>query len=213
MGDSTIVSYMPFDIHVPLPSMIPAVVIINGIKENAPLDDFAVSYVPDCTAFVYILDGKSVRTSKRSEEVAGAIVFDYLQASYGTGDNAFPGLKSIPGMHTKEEIKKLFAKELEELLKIHKNWLSALVNLADDVWKDPQAKGQSRAISDLQRFAAKRLGINRDWVTPASTNQTKCPACMSFVSDEALVCPICTTIIKPKEYEAKFSKLAVAGAK
>lgn len=212
MGDSTIVSFMPMDLRVPLASMIPAAVWIYGIKEESPLDDFAVSYVPDCTSFVYILDKKSVRTSIRSEEVAGAIVYDYIKASLYIGDEAFPGLKSIPGMHTKDEIKKMFAKELAELLKCHKNWLANLVNAADDIWKDPTARGQSRSISDMQRFAARRLGLNKDWMNPASTTQTKCPACTSFISEDALVCPVCTTVIKPKEFAA-FQQVAVAATK
>lgn len=206
---ATIVSYLPFDINVPLPSMIPANVVVKGIKEEDPLDEFEVTYIPDFTAFVYQLDLKSIRTTVRSEEVASAICNDYIQSSFqADGDEAHPGLKSIPGFHTKEEIKKSFPDELADLLRVHKNWYSRLVTAADDVWRDPNAKGKSQVISDLQRMAAKRLGLNKDWVNVARTDQVKCPACTSYIAEEALVCPVCSTIVNRTEYEKKFGKVA-----
>lgn len=202
--ESTIVSFLPFTFVVPLPAMSPANVIVNGVKEDAELDDFEVSYVQDGKAYIYQLDGKSLTSDRRSEEIAGAIVFDYIAASQQTTDDAFPGLKALPGKLTKEQIKKAFAEELAELLECHKRWLQRLVIDADDTWKNPDTKGKSRVISDLARYASKRLGLNKEWVNNARVDHMKCPACTSFIPEEAIVCPMCKTVLKPKEYNERF---------
>lgn len=204
--ESTIVSFLPYDLHVPLPGLIPASFFIPKVEDDQPFGDFNAVYIPDCIAYVYSGDGRSVRTVCRSEEIAGSICLDHISASYATQDDAFPGLKAIPGKHEKDDIKKNFPEIIEGVFHAHRRWYQNLVNLADDIWKDPMARGKSKTISDVQRTASRKLGLNKEWQNTARIDQIPCPACTKFISEQALICPECKTIVKPKEYNAMFQR-------
>ncbi len=55
-------------------------------------------------------------------------------------------------------------------------------------------------ITDIQRFAAKSLNLQREWsVEPEPVSVVKCPACNSLIETTAIVCKHCKAIIKPEE--------------
>jgi len=194
--NATIVSFLPYEFNPYLPGMLPTFFHIP----KAERDDFVVIPICDCRSFIYVLDGKSVASMVSGIEVAGAIVNDHIKASIYVTDNAFPGLKAIPGNHSKEDVLKMFGPELEALNQAQKNWFSNLVKAADDVWTDPQARGKQHSISDTMRYAAKYLGLNRDWLTSVVTTNVPCFACGWNVPNTALICMNCKTILKPEEY-------------
>jgi hypothetical protein len=175
-------------------------------------DDFVVVPICDCKSFVYVLDGRSIPTVVSGIEVAGAIVNDHIKASIYVTDSAFPGIKSLPGNHSKENVKKMFGRELEALNQAQKNWFGNLVKAADDVWTDPLARGKQYSISDTMRYAAKYLGLNRDWLTAVVVNNIECFACGYNVPDTALICLNCKTVLKPEEL-AKRSSISVEAVK
>lgn len=197
---ATLVSFLPYELNSSnnsKPGLIPPYVYVPA----ADRDDFVVAPVPDHMNWVYLLDGKQISRMISGIEVASAIAYDHISASYGVTPDAFPGIKSIPGNHTKDQIKKLFPEELKALLETQKRWFGELVKRADDIWNDPAAKGKHRSISDLQRYAAKYLGLNREWLTAVQTNLVACFACGWNIPDTALVCQNCKTIVKPEEYK------------
>jgi len=195
--NATIVSFLPYEFNPYLPGMFPTYFHIP----KAERDDFVVVPISDCMALVYVLEGRSIPTMISGIEVAGAIVNDHIKASIYATAEAFPGIKSIPGNHTKENIQKMFGPELEALNNAQKGWFSNLVKAADDIWTDPQARGKQYSISDTMRYAAKYLGLNRDWLTAVVVNNVECFACGYNIPDTALICVNCKTILKPKEYE------------
>lgn len=195
--NATIVSFLPYEYNPYLPGLCPSFFHIP----KAEKDDFVVIPVSDCMEHVYLLDGKTIPRMISGIEVAGAIANDHIQASHGVMPGAFPGIKSLPGNHTKEQVKKMFAVELQQLNEAQKNWFAELVKLADDVWNDPHARGKQHSISDVQRHACRYLGLNREWLTSVVTNNVPCFACGFNIPDTALICMNCKTVLKPKEYE------------
>lgn len=196
--ESTIVSYLPYELCDPKPGLIPPYIIIPA----APERDFVVVAIPDCINHVYLDEDRGSLTRViPGEQVAGAIAYDHINASYGTSDVGFPGIKAIPGRHTKEELLKMFSVELKGLENAQRNWFQNLVRLADDIWSDPTARGKTRSITETQRHAAKFLGLNKEWVTDAPKDNNQCPACRTFIPVDALICANCKTIVKPVEYK------------
>jgi len=185
--NATIVSFLPYEFNPYLPGMLPTFFNIP----KAERDDFVAVPICDCRSYIYVLDGKSVPTMVSGIEVAGAIVNDHIKASIYVTENAFPGLKALPGNHSKEKIKELFPTELAALNATQKNWFSNLVKAADDVWTDPQARGKQFAISDTMRYAAKYLGLNRDWLTSVVTNMVECIHCGYNIPAGKPVCMNC----------------------
>lgn len=196
---AVVVSFLPIEYNPYFPGMLPSFYHIPP----ADRDDFVVVPIRDGKSDVYIGEGRTLPNHTSGVEIAGAIARDYIVASMYTTPNGFPGIKSIPGSHTKEFIKKTFKDELEALNTAQKYWFENLVKVADDIWMDPNAKGKQQSISELMRIACKRLGLNRDWITSIVIDNVECWACKFNVKSDALICINCHTILKPEEYNAK----------
>lgn len=203
MGDATIISMLPYPLEEKRPSLVAMRYEIPAAEEN----DFVVVHIADTEAMHYVGEGNVLRRTVSGEQVAGSLVNDHINASYGIKENAFPALKTLPGKHSKEFIQKNFAKELEELRKIQKNWFAEQVKLADDAWNNPRNGRRAQAISDLQRLACKSLGLNREWQIAYRVDNIECPACTTFIPSKALVCPNCQTVLNPTEYTKQFKKV------
>jgi predicted nucleic acid-binding Zn ribbon protein len=195
--NATIISFLPFEYNPSMVGMFPAFFHIPAAPEN----DFVVVPICDCKSYVYISDGRSLPTWHNGIMVASAIVRDYIIASQYTTPDGFPGMKSIPGKHTKEDIKKMFGPELKALQEAQKKWFGNLVKMADDIWTDPNARGKQASISDLMRYAAKNLMLNREWLTVVTTDNVNCFACGYAVPSSALICSNCKTALKPEELQ------------
>jgi len=191
--NAVIVSFLPYDYNPYLPGMIPTFFHIP----KAERDDFVVVPITDCMSHIYVGEGRSLATMHSGVQVASAIARDHIAASIHTvADIAFPGIKSVPGNHSKEKIQEMFPEELIALNQAQKNWFGELVKYADDTWMDPNARGKHRSISDIQRYAAKYLGLNKEWITTVATNNIQCYACTYNVPSEAAICPNCKTVLK-----------------
>ena len=68
-----------------------------------------------------------------------------------------------------------------------------MIKEADDHWTKFR---QHRMISDPQREAARRLGFTREWLIREVSN-TRCPACTTFNSPDAIVCVNCKCVLQP----------------
>jgi hypothetical protein len=203
MSDATVVSILPFEYTPRFPGLVPSYYLIP----ESPEGDFVVLHVDDGKGFVDIHEGRPPLVQHHSgEQIANSIVNDLIAASMYTTDVAFPGIKAIAGKHSKEDIKKNFPELLEALRNAQKLWYGEMVKAADDIWSDPNARGKSQSISDLQRKAAGFLGLNKEWVTVNRIDQVRCPACTNFIPGSALICPMCKTVLNQVEYDKKFKK-------
>ncbi len=203
--EATIVSILPYELKSTFPSVVPPYVIVPKAEEN----DFVVLHIEDGHGFLYLDESRGSFTIPHTgEQIAGSVANDHIRDSVWTTATAFPGIKALPGHHEKKDIKTKFPDLLPALEQAQRLWFGEMVKAADDTWTDPNARGKSQSISDLQRTAARRLGLNKEWLVSHRTDQTRCPACTSFIPGEALICPLCHTIVNEVEYNKKFKKVS-----
>jgi hypothetical protein len=140
--------------------------------------------------------------------IAGSIAKDHISSSMYTTQDAFPGIKSLPGDFSKEDIKKTFSPELKGLDNAQRAWFGILVRLADDAWRSPGGR-QNGVISDLQRTAAKIVAPNKEWINDIRVDLIPCPACTMSIPAAALICPQCKTVVNPEAYNKTFKQSEV----
>lgn len=190
----SVVSIYPRPIDESKPGLIPGVFQMPaGSFENPQ-----VLHVQHSTCPVYAFDGKSIPTTIVSDEIANSIVNDFIAASVAVTEDAQPGLFTIDGHLTIEEIKKKYADKLKEINERQNRWFASLVALADDDWSKTR---QHRQISDLQRDAARALNLEREWLRIQAKIITTCPACAAKVEGTPVVCKACNYILDEARYK------------
>jgi hypothetical protein len=199
----TLIGALPFKIAEQKPGLFPiSMYRMDAAKEN----EIKTLIVQEGFYFRYVGDGKHIEQYEKAEVIANAIVNDYCNAQLGVDTshdepelNARPALIWVYGAHEMKDAVDLFQGEIILARQQQINWFKRLVAIADDDWNKYR---QHKMISDLQRFAAQHLGYKSDWTNIQSimSQPVTCPACRSLISDEALICNICRTVIKPNEY-------------
>jgi hypothetical protein len=206
---STVISMLPYDYKADFPGVIPPYWLIPGLDvEDLKRGDFNVIHVDDSIGYVPMLDGRSIMQRYPGEMIAGSIVNDHINSSYAANQEAFPGLKALPGVHKKDEILKNFSEELKGLDIAQRKWFTILVRLADDMWRTPLGR-QSGVISDLQRTAAKVVSPGKEWINDVRVDLIPCPACTMSIPAAAMICPQCKTIINPAQYNKQFRQAEI----
>jgi hypothetical protein len=199
---STIVSIVPFEIEEYKPGLIPSTYKMPPARPG----EFTLCYVGYNEAkkeyhqvvhYWYIdYERGTVVVPNKTIEVALAIVNDYCRAQLAQEIDARPGMFAVQGLLKKEDVDKYCQQELIAASERQKAWFIRLVTLADDDWSKFH---QHKLISDLQRYAAKALNLDRDWLV--ETEQQRCPACRATVDGEAIICGKCQYILKPEKYD------------
>jgi hypothetical protein len=191
----TVVSIVPFNIVENKPGLFPGQFIIPAAQG----EDFNILHVGPSKYYVYLDSERGYFEAQSTEkEVAESIVMDYSVAQVGYGDGSQPGLFIIPEKLTKEEIRKKYSGKLSEIRAVQNNWFRRLVTLADDDWARYH---QHKMISDLQRFAAQYLGMDREWLIQATDEVKRCPGCRTVVDPLAIICSNCRTVLNKAEYD------------
>lgn len=190
----TVVSIYPRPINESKPGLIPSVFMIPaGSPENPQ-----ILHVNHATCPIYAFDGKSIPQTILSEEVAGAIVRDFINGAMARREDAYPGLFYVDGHLTVDEIKKKYADKLKEATEIQTRWLGSLVELADDDWAQNK---RHKNISELQRLAAQMLNLNREWLKVTPKSITTCPSCAATLEGTPVVCMRCNFILDEARYK------------
>lgn len=187
----TFVSVVPREIRLPQPHINPSMYVIPAAK-NGP----EILIIGEATHFVYMGEGRQLQQTEPAYKIADALINQYVNSQLCIGEDTAPGVFWVPGVNNKEDIKKKHQEQLSRAYAVQKNWFTALVREADDVWTKFH---QHKSISELQREACKALDLKRDWmIVPADENVKKCPACGSAILlDTAFVCATCHYIINP----------------
>lgn len=192
---------MPFPFRADFPTVLPSTIgPIKGVED--PYNYFNILHVEDAITYIYLDADRGHMAQKiTSEEVAKACVDDFMSSMVYADTEIFPGLFWLPGEYSKAQVEKDFAEKLKQARLTQDKWFTRLVETADDEWA--RAK-HHRSIAPVQRLAAQCLGLEREWIVqskPASTvTFAKCPACMSMIDSEAIVCMNCRCVVKPAEY-------------
>lgn len=190
----TLVSLLPFGFYNKVPGLYPGEFRIPA----AGKDDFELLIIDAAVHYVYIDATRgSIPIRINSEELATSLVNDYKQSCLAMNENSYPGLFWLPGELKKSAIVKDFASEIESAIKHQRSWFVSLVRMADDDWEKSH---QHKFISDLQRYACKDLGYERQWVVEIPKAKLLCEACGSIVTGNAIICPTCKHIIDADKY-------------
>ena len=173
------------------------------------LNNPAVLVVNDAQRYIYVDHNRgSIAQIEPAENIARALVYDYAVGQPAQDADAGPGLFYVQGSWTGEEIKMKFSSELNEANEKQTIWWKRLVTLADDLYNRHK---QLRLLSDLERTAARQLGLKREWLSDAPDSVSPCPVCTTVISAKAIVCFACHVVIKPEELK-KFNFLGGAPA-
>lgn len=196
----TIVSMLPFELNEDKPHMLPSSyripAAVNGKYGIAHIEE-GIHYIPN----PLIEEGKpgsSIKQTTMPDEMARSVVEDYVTAQVSLGENASPGIFFVPGRLTLKEVRENYPELISHYEELQKNWFRNLCALADADWSKNH---NLLSVSDLQRAAAKSLGIVKDWVEMRVEETTACPMCKTNVNPEAIVCMNCKAILKPEQYK------------
>jgi hypothetical protein len=202
---TTIVSVAPFDIEEMKPGLVPSVFKIAAVQQYDV--GFELCYVgynlqkkkPENVFHYWYIDETrgSVVVPQPSRQIAESIIEDYCRAQVAQTTEARPGMFAVDGFIPRDKVDKECAMQLMEARKRQKNWFLALVMMADKDWSKNH---RHDLILDTMRFAARQLGLEREWLFESSMN--RCPGCRSNIDAAAIVCGTCGWILKPQEYDA-----------
>lgn len=197
---ATIVSLFPLELTEFKPNLNPGIFRIPACTDiNNPV----LFHVLPAVHNVYLGENRNFPVENSAFTVASAIVRDLITSMIECSEGCTPGFLSIPKyIDNKITLEKEYFIQLKELRNSQVAWYRKLYALAEDSWSNNH---QYQNISDIQRVAAKELNYSPDWLTVSqAVIPVKCPACTSLISPEALICPMCKTLIKSEEYKAKF---------
>jgi hypothetical protein len=195
----TVVNLLPRDILEEKPHMLPGAYLIPAAKWGSVAIlhvEEAIHYVPN----PLIDDGKpgsSIKQITPPREVARSLCEDYNCAHVATGDTAGPSLFWVEGRLTANEIKQYHKDKLEKARASVKAWFHNLCAMAD---ADFTKNRNMMAVSDLQRMAARALGITREWVEFQIQETISCKFCTTSIPPLAIVCPNCRQVLNQGEF-------------
>lgn len=203
----TIVSTLPYVLREEKPGMFPGIYELEPAPEKGKI---GITHIGNGYYLEMVPYGDH-RTPPRkvditAERIAEGLIFDYSIALIGTrfdpdneGIIRKPGLFWVDGVFTTNEIIVKYDKDVQKAQKETAAWFLSLVSLADDDW---QKYKQHKMISDVQRIAARHLGLKREWAVDAVwlVNNT-CPACQENYLPGAAICRNCKTIVDMDKYK------------
>lgn len=200
LHNSTVVSILPYPIKEQKPSIIPSYFQVPRSRDGIP----SVLQVGEAIYWVESpFSGNPppppIKVTIPSREVARSIVNDLIEAQLAIESDALPGIFWVEGHFTADEVMFRFASDLKKAEDNQFRWFSTLVRIADDDWAKYH---QHKFISDLQRYAARSMMLNREWITPIQSEvQLQCPLCKDFVRSDAIIHAPCGYILRPDEYK------------
>jgi hypothetical protein len=196
----TIVSLVPLAIREEKPGLIPSSFNIAESKGGEP----EILHVTTAMHYVYLDETRgSLPVKNPPEDVARAVVEDYVNAQLGVTEDARPALFWLPGIHNAIEVKLAAKTQLAEALVKQLAWFRILCRIADGDWNQYQ---RHNVISDTQRKAAEILGLSAKehiWMgISAADSFTRCRACTAPVPNGAIICPTCKCVIDEEKYKS-----------
>lgn len=199
---ATIISICPFPIRETKPGLFPNA---YSIKAAAP-GDIEILNINDQVYFSQRVPviGNVIQIPVPAKELAESIVSDRLTGQLLYSATSKPGLFWVPGKYSKQAAKIKFKAEIDEANIYQNQWYADLVKFGDDEWNQHH---QHKFITDLQRHAARILGLEKEWLieaVAAADVTKKCVACYSPIHINAVICAICRT--DQEEFVAKRAK-------
>lgn len=203
-GACTIISICPFPIDETKPGVHP-----NKYQiEAADLARHGIkTLIVKQGSFPVYMDSErgSFIVPEQAATIAKAVVEDYCSSQIAADSTARPALFYVLGEYDEHEAKSEFATEILEAIKKQAEWFRRLVVMADDDWAKTK---QHKFITDVQRYAGRALGLQREWLVEASAiKQISCPGCAEMINSKALKCPKCQIVVDPDAYNKHMARV------
>jgi hypothetical protein len=205
--ESTVISFVPFEINAHKPGLYPPYFHIEASDTKVP----KLLHVGTAYHFLYMDETRgSVRVPNPSDIVARAIVDDYVNSQLSVNDEARPALFWVPERLNLEEVQHKYKVEIFRALLAQKKWFLNVAMLADNDWSRYH---QHNVISSFQRKCADFIGWTsqeHEWLGPMTTmKSSSCPFCGISVPEGL---PICSNghVVNPqlhKEIEERLAKV------
>jgi hypothetical protein len=200
--DCTVCNYTPFKYAELKPGQVPDMYIIPSAQGNN--DELpGILHVKNTHANLYMpLQEYTYRVPIPGDDLADDLVKSLISAKLCYEMNvAEPGIFWLEGHHSAYVVNKDFKSKVDDALQKQHVWLERLVKLGDDDW---QKYRQHKFITEVQRWAAKKLGFKKEWaaIAPnAPVETTNCPYCGTLTFKGIAVCPNCKQVIDPVLYK------------
>lgn len=203
---STLVSFSKREIYEEIPGM------QNSGYRIAPCKSFAeptLLGIDDSYYYKPDIEGNQDRVFVPSSAIAESIVHMHVTSQLASRADQHPAFFAIVNNElTVGDLFKNHKKQVDDYLTRQRKWYEALVRLADDDW---QQLRRHNMISDVQRTAARELGLTREWLNAVDYTEIKedCPFCGSqLLNANTPICPNCGKVHNPAklaEIEARFA--------
>lgn len=197
MPQATVLSICPFETIEIKP-------IIGGHYRipAAPKDDFILIDIVESSVHQRMpATEHNIVIPVAAHHIAKSIVDDFVNTVVESTDDAGPGLMWFDMKVTREEVLTKHKVEYDALRAKQLKWFENLCRKADDDWNQWHKLG---LISDHQRYAAKYLGYDSEWLANYNTNEgmVDCPVCYSKIDARAAKCLNCGAILDQKKAAA-----------
>ena len=180
-------SIYPFTVEEYKPGLYPSTYKIKGTKDNKSP---TILEVKDAHYYIQTDNNISQKIPVSANDLAKSIVTDFITGCLGISHEAYPGIFIFNN-----------DKDTDKARDAQNKWFKVLIEKADADWGIAARPG---SINKIQRYAAKALGVEREWTVEASDTPKFCPACTKSVTIGAVVCMNCQCILDPVAY-AKLS--------
>jgi hypothetical protein len=195
---ATVVSIVPCDLKLDIMGIHPG----NFFIPKADEDDPKVLHIGNSWHMIYLgADRDSLKVTDLSYDIARSIVEDFKRSVICVEPGCEPGLFWVPRMVSENDVKLHLFNELQDASVMQTAWYLKLIKMADDDWT--KSGHLHRSISDLQRWIAKKLQMEKEWlyVPKNDPSLNKCPACRNVVDKESIICGHCKLILQPDKYK------------
>jgi hypothetical protein len=191
---ATVVNFLPWKVESTKPGVIPDTYSIPAAVGKYP----GVLIINNAVSPIYLdADRGTFPTPIPVEELGKAICNDYNGAFLEADTETNPALFWVEGAWSGKDVLEKFPGECERAKASQNRWFMKLIRKGDDDWARHK---QHKMITDIQRYAAKHMNLNKEWaIEPEPVTMVKCPACSSLLEDSAIVCKNCKVILKPEE--------------
>ena len=176
-------SIYPYTVEEYKPGLHPSTFVIEGtLDDKSP----TVLEVEDAHYYFQTDNNIAQKVPVLARDLANSIVKDFISGCLGATHIAYPGIF----IYSEEG-------DVVEARTAQNKWFKILVEKADNDWAIAARPG---SINRIQRYAAKALGVEREWIMNASDNPKFCPACTKSITVGAVVCMNCQCILDPTAY-------------
>lgn len=194
---STIVSFARREVFETIPGMMCAFYRIPPAEGNTP----NLLIVEDSHYHKPDIDGNQDAVHVASAQIANSVVEMHIRSQLGyKPEFAYPALFAIPNREvTAAEVFKDYLNQVKKAQEAQKQWFIELVRMADDDWT---LAHRHQMVSDIQRTAARELGLRREWLDAVpGIDVAACNFCGSgLLNPDAPICPTCRNIHNPEKY-------------